>query len=174
VSIVLDASAILAVIMGELGEEKLTPRLLAEAVISTVNLAEVQGKLQSLGWTDEAWEDATGLLGEAIHFDEHQARTAGDLFTQTRVARRLLVSRPGYGTGRSGLHCSEGVEEDQSRCPHPRNPLNGVGVRPATRYWRLGGTHSSLQRSCLGYHLLCWRHCSCRSYPPAPRKIRSA
>ena len=92
--IVLDASAILAVIMGQSGEEKLTPRLLADAVISTVNLAEVQGKLQSLGWTsDEAWEDATGLLGEAIHFDEHQARTAGDLLTQTRALGLSLGDR---------------------------------------------------------------------------------
>jgi PIN domain nuclease of toxin-antitoxin system len=91
---VLDASAILAVIMGESGQEKLTPRLLADAIISTVNLAEVQGKLQSLGWTsDEAWEDATGLLREAIHFDEHRARTAGDLLTQTGALGLSLEDR---------------------------------------------------------------------------------
>ena len=40
--IVLDASAILAVISGEPGTEKLTPDLLARAAGSAVNLAEVQ------------------------------------------------------------------------------------------------------------------------------------
>ena len=39
--IVLDASAILAVINAESGHETLTPELIAEAVTSTVNLAEV-------------------------------------------------------------------------------------------------------------------------------------
>ena len=61
--IVLGASTILAVIIGEPGQEKLPPELLANAVISTVSLAEVQGKLESLGWpSNEAWEDATALL----------------------------------------------------------------------------------------------------------------
>jgi len=93
-NIVLDASAILAVIIGEPGQEKLTPRLLAGAVISTVNLTEVQGKLESLGWTsDEAWQDATGLLREAIPFDEQQARTAGSLLGQTRALGLSLGDR---------------------------------------------------------------------------------
>jgi PIN domain nuclease of toxin-antitoxin system len=100
--IVLDRSAILGGIIGESGEEKLTPRLLAEAVISSVNLAGVQGKLQSLGWTsDEAWEDVTGLLGEAIHFDEHQAPTALDLLTQTRALGLSLGDRSCLALGRA-------------------------------------------------------------------------
>jgi len=83
--IVLDASAILAVISGEPGAEKLTPDLLARAVASTVNLAEVQTKLVSRGWTSgQAWEDATSPVQEALPFDEEQARIAGDLMTQTR------------------------------------------------------------------------------------------
>jgi len=93
-SIVLDASAILAVIIGEPGQEKLPPSVLAAAVISTVNLAEVQGKLESLGWTpDEAWEDATGLLREAIPFTEQQARAAGGLLAQTRSLGLSLGDR---------------------------------------------------------------------------------
>jgi len=48
-SMILDASAILAVIHQESGYEKLTPDSLARAVASTVNLAEVQGKLVSRG-----------------------------------------------------------------------------------------------------------------------------
>lgn len=83
--IVLDASAILAVIGGEPGAEKLTPSLLARAVGSTVNLAEVQTKLVSRGWTSEqAWEDATSPVREVVSFDEEQARIAGDLVSQTR------------------------------------------------------------------------------------------
>jgi ribonuclease VapC len=92
--IVLDASAILAVIIGEPGQEKLPPQLLADSVISTVNLAEVQGKLESLGWTSkEAWEDATGLLSDAVPFDRQQARTAGELLLQTRTLGLSLGDR---------------------------------------------------------------------------------
>ncbi len=83
--IVLDASAILTVINDEPGAEKLTPDLLARAVGSTVNLAEVQTKLVSRGWTPEqAREDAISPLREAVSFDEEQARIAGDLVIQTR------------------------------------------------------------------------------------------
>jgi ribonuclease VapC len=83
--IVLDASAILAVIIGEPGAEKLTPALLARAVASTVNLAEVHAKLVSRGWPPaQAWEDATSPVRELLPFDEHQARAAGDLVAHTR------------------------------------------------------------------------------------------
>ena len=83
--IVLDASAILAVINSEPGAEKLTPNLLARAVASTVNIVEVQTKLLSRGWTsDAAWEDATSPVRELLPFDEEQARIAGDLATQMR------------------------------------------------------------------------------------------
>jgi ribonuclease VapC len=83
--IVLDASAILAVISSEPGAEKLTPDLLGRAVGGTVNLAEVQTKLVIRGWTSaQAWEDATSPVREVLPFDEEQARIAGDLVTHTR------------------------------------------------------------------------------------------
>jgi ribonuclease VapC len=83
--IVLDASAILAVINREAGYEKLTPQLLASAVASTVNLAEVQTKLVSRRWTpDEAWEDATSPIREGLAFTEEQARVAASLAVQTQ------------------------------------------------------------------------------------------
>jgi ribonuclease VapC len=83
--IVLDASAILAVIAGEPGAEKLTPDMLSRAVASTVNLAEAQTKLVSRGWSSEqAWEDATSPVREIVSFDEEQAKIAGDLAIQTR------------------------------------------------------------------------------------------
>jgi ribonuclease VapC len=82
--IVLDASAILAVINEELGAETLTVHLLARAVASAVNLAEVQTKLVSRGWASaQAWEDATSPLREVLAFDEEQAKIAGDLVAQT-------------------------------------------------------------------------------------------
>ena len=83
--IVLDASAILAVINGEPGHEKLTPELLASAVGSTVNLAEVQAKLVSRGWaSDEAWEDTTSPIRETVPFNEEHAKIAGSLVALTR------------------------------------------------------------------------------------------
>ncbi len=92
--IVLDASAILAVINGEPGAEKLTPDLLARAAGSAVNLAEVQTKLVSRGWSsEEAWEDATSPVREVLPFDEGQARIAGDLVRQTRPLGLSLGDR---------------------------------------------------------------------------------
>ena len=83
--VVLDASALLAVINSEPGAEKLSPHLLADALASAVNLAEVQAKLVTRGWTSEqAWEDATSPLRTVVPFDEEQARVAGDLVIQTR------------------------------------------------------------------------------------------
>jgi PIN domain nuclease of toxin-antitoxin system len=91
---VLDASAILAVINGEPGSETLTPRLLADAVVSAVNLAEAQSKLISRGWTsEEAWEDAASPVRAVLPFDEEHARIAGDLIIQTRPLGLSLGDR---------------------------------------------------------------------------------
>jgi len=85
-SIVLDASTLLAVLNREPGADKLTPELLNNAVCSTVNLAEVQGKLVGRGLTpDEAWDAATSPIGEAVAFTAEQAKIAGSLITQTRA-----------------------------------------------------------------------------------------
>ena len=92
--VVLDASAILAVINAEPGAEKLIPDLLATAVGSAVNLAEVQTKLVTRGWpSEEAWEDATSPVREVLSFDEQQARIAGDLVTHTQSLGLSLGDR---------------------------------------------------------------------------------
>jgi ribonuclease VapC len=92
--VVLDASAVLAVIHRERGFEKLTPDLLLRAVISTVNLAEVQSKLVLSGWVSEdAWEDATSLVGEIAPFTADHAYVAGDLIAETRVLGLSLADR---------------------------------------------------------------------------------
>ena len=92
--IVLDASVILAVLHRERGYEKLTPELLSGAVASTVNLAEVQAKLVSQGWSDEeAWQDATSPIREAVSFDAEQAKLTGNLVRQTRALGLSLGDR---------------------------------------------------------------------------------
>lgn len=81
--VVLDASAMLAIIDQEPGHEKLTPKVLSDAVCSTVNLAEVQTKLISRGWSSiEAWEDATSTIQEAIPFTAEHAQRTGEFVSQ--------------------------------------------------------------------------------------------
>ena len=80
----LDASAILAYLFNERGAERLTPEILADALVSTVNLAEVQTKLVKLGRsTEDAWIDAHSLGKLAVPYTSEHARIAGDLITQT-------------------------------------------------------------------------------------------
>ena len=82
--VVMDASALLAIIFQERGAEKLTDALMGAAVASTVNLAEVQGKLIKKGLdSDEAWETALSLVTAAEPYTSEQARIAGDLITRT-------------------------------------------------------------------------------------------
>jgi len=82
--IVLDASALLAVLNGEPGAEQLTPDLLSIATSSTVNLAEVQSKLVSRGIDPEdAWAAASSPILEAMVFTTEQAKITGSLVAQT-------------------------------------------------------------------------------------------
>ncbi len=54
------------------------------AFVSTVNLAEVHGKLVSSGWpSDEAWADATGSVREVIPSTAVHAQAAGNMIAQT-------------------------------------------------------------------------------------------
>lgn len=92
--VVVDSSVILAVIHQEAGFETMTPDLLARSIVSTVNLAEVQGKLVGWGWKpDEAWEDATGTVREVVPFEIDHAKAAGSLIAQTRALGLSLGDR---------------------------------------------------------------------------------
>ena len=92
--IVLDASAILALLNQEQGAEKLTPDMLIHATASTVNLAEVHTKMVSRGGDpDEAWEDTLSAVQEAVPFTAEQARIAGTLVSQTRLFGLSLGDR---------------------------------------------------------------------------------
>ena len=100
--VVLDASAILALIHSEEGAEKLTPEVLRDAVCSTVNLAEVQAKLVTRGWpADDAWEDATSPIREAIPFSDEQAKIAGSMVVVTRPLGLSLGDRACLALGLS-------------------------------------------------------------------------
>lgn len=92
--IVLDASAILAIVFQERGAEKLTDEILDHAVASTVNLAEVQSKLVKKGYIpEEAWEDAVSLVMAAVPFTSEQAKIAGSLIAKTEKLGLSLGDR---------------------------------------------------------------------------------
>lgn len=119
--IVLDASAMLAVINHEPGSEKLSLEMLSNAVGSTVNLAEVQTKLVSRGGDpDEAWEDALSAIQQPVPFTAEQARIVGGLVAETRafglslgdracLALGLVLKAPVYTTDRSWRSLKLGV-----------------------------------------------------------------
>ncbi len=71
---VLDASAVLAVLNGEPGEENVIP-LLAESAIGSVNLTEVGAKLLEAGMDEGSAQIAVSVLGigEVVDFDERLA-----------------------------------------------------------------------------------------------------
>jgi len=82
--VVLDASAILAIVFDEPGKERLTAEILGASVVSTVNLAEVQTKLIKKGFeSEEAWWDAVHLVDAVEPFTPDHARIAGDLIGTT-------------------------------------------------------------------------------------------
>lgn len=111
--IVLDASALLAVLNHETGSDKLTPELLSTAATSTVNLAEVYGKLVGLGFaSDDAWEAALSPIREAVIFTAEHARLTGELVKETRqhglslgdracLALGLIMNVPVYTADKS-------------------------------------------------------------------------
>jgi PIN domain nuclease of toxin-antitoxin system len=118
---VLDASAILAVLQNEPGNEVLTDEVLAESMASAVNLAEVQTSMVRRGVPeDEAWMKASVPVGQVIDFTEGQARAAGSLVAKTRtlglslgdracLALALELKAPVYTADRSWKKLSLGV-----------------------------------------------------------------
>ncbi len=84
--IVLDASALLALLKAEVGADVVAASL-SRAVISTVNLSEVIAKLSETGIPEDAIRRAiTDLRIDVRPFDEEQAYQAGLLYHQTHGA----------------------------------------------------------------------------------------
>jgi ribonuclease VapC len=82
---VLDASALLALLLHEPGSEKLTDEILERSIASTVNLAEAQSRLVRGGYDPgEAWEDVLALVNEAEPLSLEQAEVAGNLIAKTQ------------------------------------------------------------------------------------------
>jgi PIN domain nuclease of toxin-antitoxin system len=82
--VVFDASAMLALLQHEPGEEMLTADILVRSVASTVNLAEVQSKLVKMrNDPDRAWAAALASVNSVEPYTREQARIAGDLITIT-------------------------------------------------------------------------------------------
>jgi PIN domain nuclease of toxin-antitoxin system len=119
--LVLDASALIALLNREPGAEQLSPMLLSGAVCSTVNLSEVQSKLVDRGiHADDAWRVALSPIYETVAFDEEQAKIAGSLIAQTRslglslgnracLALALSLKAPVYTADRSWKNLKVGV-----------------------------------------------------------------
>ena len=82
--VVFDASAMLALLHHERGEERLTSDILECSVASAVNLAEVQSKLvKNGGDPDIAWRDALSSVNSVEPYTREHARIAGDLIATT-------------------------------------------------------------------------------------------
>lgn len=89
---VLDASALLALLNGEVGAERVLAALEEGAIISAVNLAEVVGKLADVGLSESETRGVLGPLALAVaDFDEDSAYAAGLL--------RPLTVRQGLSLG---------------------------------------------------------------------------
>lgn len=120
--IVLDASALLAILNQEPGADKVSEEILSSAVISTVNLAEVQGKLVLAGMDpNKAWDSICDLLGPAEPFTAEQARLAGSMVAKTRslgfslgdracLALGLALDAPVYTADKSWSKVKLGVK----------------------------------------------------------------
>lgn len=89
----LDASAVLAMMLGEDGGDQVRERL-AASQISAVNLSEVVAKLQEGGVPDEVITSSlTELNFDVLAFDQVQSVRAGLLRTATRSAGLSLGDR---------------------------------------------------------------------------------
>lgn len=89
----LDASAVLAMILGEGGGHEVQKRL-PSSQISTVNLSEVVAKLQEGGVPDEVITSSLAELDfDVLAFDQEQAVRAGLLRAATRGVGLSLGDR---------------------------------------------------------------------------------
>ena len=97
---VLDASAILAVLLDEPGQDRVIDAI-SDGVVSAVNLSEVFAKLLDKGRTGEqALVDVDAFLSMSAPFDLAQALDAGAIRAETRTAGLSLGDRACLALGR--------------------------------------------------------------------------
>ncbi len=119
--VVFDASAIIAAANGEVGSRAVLA-LKDQSAVSTVNLAEVEGKLVHRGLTPgDAWAVALTFSGEVFSFDSEQASIAGGLVEFTRpyglslgdracLALALVLDAPVYTTDKTWAKLNLGLQ----------------------------------------------------------------
>ncbi len=99
VGIVVDASAVIALLVGE-PFTRFEPSRLANASISAVNLSEVLTRLQEIGMPESGAVNAVARLTlRVIAFDEPQARATTRLRPATRHAGLSLGDRACFALG---------------------------------------------------------------------------
>lgn len=98
--VVLDASALLALLQNEPGSDRVMEQL-AGALISSVNLSEVVAKLAERGMPEGDINRSLGLGLEVVPFDEELAWKAGLLRPQTRRSGLSLGDRACLALARS-------------------------------------------------------------------------
>ncbi len=92
-TLVLDASALIAAILDEPGAEYVRS-ILANSVMSSVNMVEVGSRLIDIGYSpDLALRQLSDLGAEVIPFDEDLAKEAAILRAVTRAAGLSLADR---------------------------------------------------------------------------------
>lgn len=92
-TVVLDSSAVMALMFGEPGQERVLETL-PGALLSAVNLAEIISKLTIRGVNAEATENAVRRLGvEVADFTATHARIVGHLRPLTKSAGLSLGDR---------------------------------------------------------------------------------
>ncbi|WP_047865491.1 type II toxin-antitoxin system VapC family toxin [Rubrobacter aplysinae] len=85
-SVVLDASAVLALLYGEPGQDEIRERIRgAEVRIGAVNVSEVSAKLAEAGFSRSECRQAVDALAPTVHpFDEELAHVAGEMRPATK------------------------------------------------------------------------------------------
>lgn len=101
--VVLDASAILALLYGEPGQDRIREKLRgAEVRVGAVNVSEVVAKLAEAGFEEPESREALGALSAEVHpFDEDLAYAAGEIRPETRGRGLSLGDRACLALARS-------------------------------------------------------------------------
>lgn len=120
-SVVMDASAILALLNGETGADKVAARL-SGARISSVNIAEVGAKLMDIGMTHDATRQAIDLLQlDVVDFDLSLAEATYGLRPSTKSSGLSLGDRAclalAIRDGRTALTADRNWSNLQLTCP---------------------------------------------------------
>ena len=93
-NMVLDASALLALLHNEKGADKVEEAMLNKAVISTVNWTEVIQKAIAKNISVDDLDNELAVVGLSFFsFDRQQARIAGSLWQQTKELGLSLGDR---------------------------------------------------------------------------------